>query len=111
MLMVAGLRPSQMRPPPRLMARARAQSSMREPRMAAMPPIFESAAWRTSMQPPAAPFFHLQGDSPAPPGGVFPQGADLQRDGLLIVGGNAGVETSAQHFRRFPCLAKNPMRF
>src|ERR1017187_10303996 len=56
-------------------------------------------------------FFHLQGDSPAPPGGVFPQGADLQRDGLLIVGGNAGVETSAQHFRRFPCLAKNPMRF
>jgi hypothetical protein len=37
-------------------------------------------------------FFHLQGDCPAPPDGVFPKGADLQRYGLLIICGNAGVE-------------------
>ena len=48
------------------------------------------------------------GYGPTPPGGVLPQGANLQRDGLLIVGGNARVEAGAKHFRRLVCLAKNP---
>ena len=59
----------------------------------------------------AADLLHLQRDSPGPPSGVFPQGADLQGDGLLVAGGDAGVEADAEHFRRFPCLAKNPTRF
>src|SRR5207302_1385811 len=45
------------------------------------------------------------------PDGVFPQGADLQRDGLLVGRRDAGVEAGSKHFGRFPCLAKNPMRF
>src|SRR5271169_789917 len=40
---------------------------------------------------------HLQGDGPAPPGGIFSQGADLQGDGVLVEGGNAGVEANAKH--------------
>ena len=44
----------------------------------------------------------MTGRSPMPPpGGVFPQGADLQRDGLLIVSRNAGVEAGAEHFHQF----------
>ena len=39
-----------------------------------------------------ADFFDLQSDRPTPAGGVFPQGAGLHRDGLLILGRNAGVE-------------------
>ena len=53
---------------------------------------------------------HLQRDGPAPPGGVLAHGADLQREGLLVEGGNAGVEANAKHFRMFPSLAKNPGR-
>jgi hypothetical protein len=30
---------------------------------------------------------------------------------LLSVGGNAGVQAGAEHFRRFPCLAKNVFGF
>ena len=55
--------------------------------------------------------FHLQGESPTPPDDVFPQGADLQGDGLLVVRRDAGVDAGAEHFRWFPCLAKNPRRF
>lgn len=53
---------------------------------------------------------HLYGDGPAPPGGIFAQGADLQGDGVLVERGNAGVEANAKHFRMFPSLAKNPFR-
>src|ERR1035437_3817226 len=54
---------------------------------------------------------YLQGYSPAPPDGVFAQGADLQWGGLLVASRDAGVETGAEHFRRFPCLAENSARF
>src|SRR5580704_1444483 len=30
---------------------------------------------------------------------------------LLIVGGNAGIEPSAEHFHGFLCMAENPGRF
>ena len=40
--------------------------------------------------------FHLQSDPPAPAGGVFPQGAVLQGESLLVVRGHAGVETHPQ---------------
>src|ERR1039458_3087842 len=45
------------------------------------------------------------------PDGVFPQAADVQRDGLLIVGGHAGVDAGSEHFGWFPYLAKNLRRF
>jgi len=35
----------------------------------------------------------------------------LHRKGLLIVGGHAGVEAGAEHFRLFPWLAKNVVGF
>ena len=53
----------------------------------------------------------LHGDGPAAPGGILAHGADLHRQRLLIVRGNAGVEADAEHFRRFPCLAKNLIGF
>jgi hypothetical protein len=28
---------------------------------------------------------------------------------LMVVRGDAGVEGGAEHFHRFPCMAKNPM--
>src|SRR5450759_67374 len=59
----------------------------------------------------ATDLFHLHSDSPAPPGGVFAECADLQWNSLLVVRGAAGVETGAGHFRWFPCLAKKPTRF
>jgi hypothetical protein len=46
----------------------------------------------------ATDLFHLQGDSVTPPGAVFPQGEDLQWDGLLVVGRHAGVEADTKHF-------------
>lgn len=52
----------------------------------------------------------LQGYSQAPPGGVFPWGADEQRDGLLVAGGHPVIQAGAEHLRRLPCLAKNPAR-
>src|ERR1035441_10594327 len=55
--------------------------------------------------------FHLQGYCPAPPGGVFPKRADLQRDGLLVVRGDAGIQARPKHFRLLSCLAENPTRF
>jgi hypothetical protein len=42
---------------------------------------------------------------------VFQQSADLQWEGLLIVGGNTGVETGAKHLHLSLCLAKNPSAF
>ena len=53
----------------------------------------------------------LHGDRPAAPGGILPHGAALHRKRLLIVGGNAGVQAGAEHFRRLPCLAKNVIGF
>jgi hypothetical protein len=47
---------------------------------------------------------------PAPPSGIFAQGADLQGDGVLVECGNAGVEANAKRFRMFSSLAKNPRR-
>ena len=47
-------RPSQMPPPVRLTARARAQSSMIAPRMLAIPPMRWRALGRIRIQPPAA---------------------------------------------------------
>src|ERR1700730_11823820 len=52
----------------------------------------------------------LHSDGPAPPADILPQGVNLQRNGLLVVGGHAGVEAGAKHFRRLPCLAKNAIR-
>jgi hypothetical protein len=42
---------------------------------------------------------HLHGNHPAAPDGIFPQGAVLNRQSLLVLCG-------AQHFRRSVCLAK-----
>ena len=53
----------------------------------------------------------LHGDRPAAPGGILPHGATLHGQRLLIVGGNAGVQAGAEHFRRLPCLAKNVIGF
>jgi hypothetical protein len=38
----------------------------------------------------ATDLLRLQGDRPTPPGGVLPEGANLQRDGLLVVGRDTG---------------------
>ena len=59
-----------------------------------------------------ADFFDLEGDPPTPTGGVFPQGASLQGDGLLVLSRDPGVEARSKR-----CLgpvrgvAKNPSRF
>jgi phage tail protein X len=53
-----------------------------------------------------ADLFDLHGNGPAAPGGVFPQSTDLQRDGLLVIGGDAGVEPGAEHLRLLLCLTK-----
>ena len=42
----------------------------------------------------------IHGNGPAPPGSVLLHGATLHRQRLLIVRGNAGVQASAEHFRR-----------
>ena len=42
----------------------------------------------------------LHGNGPAAPGGILPHGATLHRQRLLIVSGNAGIQASAEHFRR-----------
>ena len=52
----------------------------------------------------------LQSDRPAAPGGILPHRPVLHRQRLLIVGGNAGIQAGPEHFRRFPCLAKNVYR-
>lgn len=54
---------------------------------------------------------NLHGDRPAAPGSILPHGATLHGQCLLIVRGNAGVQASAKHFRRLPCLAKNVVGF
>src|SRR5579872_4981505 len=54
-LRVFRARPSQTCPPLDLTARASAQSSMMQPRIAARPPARSSDVGRISMQPPAAP--------------------------------------------------------
>ena len=64
-----------------------------------------------SLGRPGANLADLHGDRPAAPGGILPHGATLHRKRLLIVGGNAGVQAGAEHFRRFPCLAKNVIGF
>ena len=50
---------------------------------------------------------NLHRDRPAAPSGILPHGAVLHRQSLLVVGGDAGIQPGAEHFRRFPCLAKN----
>ncbi len=54
---------------------------------------------------------YLYGYRPSPPGGVFPHGAALHGEGLLIVGGHTGIEACPEHFCWFPCVAKNGKRF
>src|SRR5260370_29375 len=60
-----------------------------------------------SCRPPRLPF-RLAAPQPSD---ILPQGLNLPRDGVLVVGGHAGVEAGAKHFRRLPCLAKNAIRF
>jgi hypothetical protein len=56
--------------------------------------------------------FHTLTLSPATLRYVFPQGAGLQRNCLLVVGGNAGVKTNAKlRFGPSVGVAKNPLRF
>ncbi|MGC9971948.1 MAG: hypothetical protein ABSE56_15320 [Bryobacteraceae bacterium] len=62
---------------------------------------------RLPLRGAAVDLLDLQSDRPIPLAGVFSQGAQLQRDGLLVVGGNAGLEAGTKRFRRFPYLAKN----
>src|SRR5664280_3420497 len=50
-------------------------------------------------------------NGPAPSGSILPNGATLHGQRLLIVCGNAGVQAGAEHFRWFPCLAKNVTGF
>ena len=63
MLKVSWESPSHIRPPARLTAAARAQSSMRLARIESMPPMDRRKASRSSMQPPAAPAVALRGSS------------------------------------------------
>ena len=59
-----------------------------------------------------ADFFDLQSDRPTSASGVFPQGTGLHRDGLLILGRNAGVEARPKRcFGPTRGVAKNPWRF
>ena len=44
-----------------------------------------------------ADLFDLHDDGPASLGGVFAHGADLQRQRLLIVRGNAGIKADPEH--------------
>src|SRR5579872_740092 len=53
----------------------------------------------------------LHGDLPAASGSILPHGTTLHGQRVLIVGRNAGVQASAEHFRRSPCLAKNVTGF
>jgi hypothetical protein len=43
------------------------------------------------------------------PGDVFPHGAVLHRQRLLIVDGQTSVKSDSEHFRGLPSLAKNPI--
>ena len=59
-----------------------------------------------------ADLFHLHGNGPATPGGIFAHGAALHGQGLLVVGGDAGIKAGAgRSFRSFTGVAKNPSRF
>ena len=51
-----------------------------------------------------ADLFDLRDDAPTALGCVFAHGADLQRQRLLVVGGNAGIKANAEG------VAKNPAR-
>ena len=56
-------------------------------------------------------FAHLQRNRPFTSARIFPQGMHLHWQGLLIIGGDAGIQTSTEHFRRFSCVAKNVFGF
>src|SRR3981189_2582926 len=64
-----------------------------------------------SLGRPRAPLADLHRDAPASPGGILPHVSALHRESVLIVGRDTGVKSGAEHSRRFPCLAENPMRF
>jgi hypothetical protein len=52
-------------------------------------------------------FLHLHGDGPATPGGIFAHGAVLHGQCVLILRGDAGIETGANHFDSLLPLAEN----
>jgi hypothetical protein len=44
---------------------------------------------------------YLHRNGPTPPGGIFAHGVALHRKCLLVIRGNAGLQTRPEHFRRF----------
>jgi hypothetical protein len=49
------------------------------------------------------------GNRPTAAVGILAHGTNLHRNGLLIVGGHPCIQASAEHFRHFSSLAKNPI--
>src|SRR5712671_8404 len=54
---------------------------------------------------------HLHGDGPTRAGRHIPAWCGSACGGLLVGGRHAGGGAGPEHFRRFPCPAKNPMGF
>src|SRR6266481_5108331 len=76
----------------------------------AAPPPAASPAVAVAMRR-SRPLSRCRANSPAAPHDAFLQGANLQRDGSLVICGDAGIKAGAKHVRRFPFLAENLLRF
>jgi hypothetical protein len=67
----------------------------------------EQALAGFSLRRPGANLPHLLWQWASPAGRRIPASPVLHGEGLLIVGGHAGVEASSTHFRLLPCLAED----
>jgi len=72
---------------------------------------FQESLAGFSARGPGVHLANLHSNRPTAPGGILPHGAALHRQGLLVIGGNTGIQARSEHFCRLPCLAKNVSRF